>query len=418
MRRSTPPPSSLRSTTHLPSRPPPAPPPAVPTTRSSSSRSSSSLAASASARSDTSSHPSASANSSAGTFDNLWGALSYSYSLFSGRAYPVAEEGEGGWEGGGRIRGPSRRQQSEGTGETSLSSSGVSGSSSSASSSSLSSSEGGRGGAFPPFFSSLRSPDASPPPPSFTRLLNRSRGELCLFCFGVCLVLYLVNWVWNWILQRLLLYLCLLWSLVFCFRLFNGRSTGSPDPLLDALAYPVGVGRFVYRWGWRAWWDMAHGGRRVPRSRSGVGAADDELAYSYLQGGIAGRRRSRRGSETGSHSRTPENYVSQWAEGEDVPSEILCRKELQRFECPITHDVFKEPVVAADGFTYERSAIEAWIAARLVEEEGGWWGGKVCSPMTGRELGHLWLVPNYTHQAMVTQYLHYRKQTGATDENS
>ena len=33
----------------------------------------------------------------------------------------------------------------------------------------------------------------------------------------------------------------------------------------------------------------------------------------------------------------------------------------QEFLCPITHDLIRDPVVLADGFTYERSAIERWI---------------------------------------------------------
>lgn len=29
--------------------------------------------------------------------------------------------------------------------------------------------------------------------------------------------------------------------------------------------------------------------------------------------------------------------------------------------CPITHELFKDPVVAGDGFTYERAAIQRWM---------------------------------------------------------
>ena len=32
------------------------------------------------------------------------------------------------------------------------------------------------------------------------------------------------------------------------------------------------------------------------------------------------------------------------------------------FTCPITHEIMEDPVVAADGFTSERSAIEEWLA--------------------------------------------------------
>jgi hypothetical protein len=32
------------------------------------------------------------------------------------------------------------------------------------------------------------------------------------------------------------------------------------------------------------------------------------------------------------------------------------------FLCPITYEVMKDPVCAADGYTYERKAIEEWLA--------------------------------------------------------
>ena len=44
------------------------------------------------------------------------------------------------------------------------------------------------------------------------------------------------------------------------------------------------------------------------------------------------------------------------------------------FLCPITHDLLREPVVACDGHTYERTAIEKWLRSRNI------------SPMTGDEM--------------------------------
>jgi len=32
------------------------------------------------------------------------------------------------------------------------------------------------------------------------------------------------------------------------------------------------------------------------------------------------------------------------------------------FLCPITYDLLSDPVIAADGNTYERAAIEKWIS--------------------------------------------------------
>ena len=42
----------------------------------------------------------------------------------------------------------------------------------------------------------------------------------------------------------------------------------------------------------------------------------------------------------------------------------------------------KEPVIAADGYTYERAAIEGWLQDNSV------------SPVTGDFLAHMRIVPN------------------------
>eukprot|EP00887_Chlorella_sp_A99_P002971 scaffold24.g2971.t1 len=63
--------------------------------------------------------------------------------------------------------------------------------------------------------------------------------------------------------------------------------------------------------------------------------------------------------------------------------------------CPITREPMRDPVLAADGRTYERAAIEAWIAQQL---------GKGClpdSPMTGEPLEHLQLAPNHNLRSIV-----------------
>mmetsp|Transcript_7083 Transcript_7083/g.13844 ORF Transcript_7083/g.13844 Transcript_7083/m.13844 type:complete len:119 (+) Transcript_7083:1112-1468(+) len=57
--------------------------------------------------------------------------------------------------------------------------------------------------------------------------------------------------------------------------------------------------------------------------------------------------------------------------------------------CPITRGVFEDPVVAADGFTYERSAIEQWLRANSR------------SPQTNQPLPHRNLVPNITLRAQI-----------------
>ena len=51
--------------------------------------------------------------------------------------------------------------------------------------------------------------------------------------------------------------------------------------------------------------------------------------------------------------------------------------------CPILHAPFREPVVAEDGHTYERSAIENWMKTNDT------------SPLTGEKLEHRILTPNH-----------------------
>ena len=57
---------------------------------------------------------------------------------------------------------------------------------------------------------------------------------------------------------------------------------------------------------------------------------------------------------------------------------------LDELKCPISQQLFQEPVTAADGHTYERAAIEEHI--REV--------GKT-SPVTGEALAHSHLTPNH-----------------------
>ena len=61
--------------------------------------------------------------------------------------------------------------------------------------------------------------------------------------------------------------------------------------------------------------------------------------------------------------------------------------------CPITHDVLHDPVVAADGYSYERSAMLTWIAS-----------GNCTSPMTNEPLSDLRLLPNRTLANLIRHF--------------
>jgi len=60
----------------------------------------------------------------------------------------------------------------------------------------------------------------------------------------------------------------------------------------------------------------------------------------------------------------------------------------QYFLCPITHEIMDDPVVACDGYTYEREAMKKWI------------GLQKTSPMTGAPLINDSLTPNFVLKSM------------------
>ena len=67
------------------------------------------------------------------------------------------------------------------------------------------------------------------------------------------------------------------------------------------------------------------------------------------------------------------------------------------FLCPITQDVMIDPVVASDGHSYERSAIQAIL------ERGSLDGGSALSPLTREEL-ETSLVPNINLRKRIREH--------------
>ena len=61
----------------------------------------------------------------------------------------------------------------------------------------------------------------------------------------------------------------------------------------------------------------------------------------------------------------------------------------QDLRCPITLDVMRDPVLAGDGHSYEREAIERWLA------------GHRTSPLTGRLMPNTTLLPNHRLRALI-----------------
>ncbi|XP_054976509.1 WD repeat, SAM and U-box domain-containing protein 1 isoform X2 [Sorex araneus] len=64
------------------------------------------------------------------------------------------------------------------------------------------------------------------------------------------------------------------------------------------------------------------------------------------------------------------------------------------FICPITRELMKDPVIAADGYSYEKEAMENWISKK-----------KRTSPMTNLVLPSLVLTPNRTLKMAINRWL-------------
>ncbi|CAK9318260.1 unnamed protein product [Citrullus colocynthis] len=65
------------------------------------------------------------------------------------------------------------------------------------------------------------------------------------------------------------------------------------------------------------------------------------------------------------------------------------------FTCPIFQEIMKDPLIAADGFTYEADAIRGWFQS-----------GHNTSPMTNLKLEHCDLVPNYALLNAIQEWQH------------
>ena len=63
-----------------------------------------------------------------------------------------------------------------------------------------------------------------------------------------------------------------------------------------------------------------------------------------------------------------------------------------RYVCPITHELMCDPVMACDGQSYERRAIEQWFTRRRA------------SPKTGCELETTALFPNHLLRNQICEW--------------
>ena len=94
----------------------------------------------------------------------------------------------------------------------------------------------------------------------------------------------------------------------------------------------------------------------------------------------------------GEERRAPDEQVSSSLAAERAPSVEEEEDPPADFICPITTEVMSDPVMAADGHAYERTAIERWLAT------------KSTSPLTGGALEHSILVPNHMLRRQIREW--------------
>ena len=86
-------------------------------------------------------------------------------------------------------------------------------------------------------------------------------------------------------------------------------------------------------------------------------------------------------------------------------NEVLDRNVNELFVCPITREVMTDPVVCADGHSYEREAIETWL------------GSHNSSPKTNARLANRTLIPNHALRAQIENSVQSRQMIMVFLEN-
>lgn len=80
-----------------------------------------------------------------------------------------------------------------------------------------------------------------------------------------------------------------------------------------------------------------------------------------------------------------------------------------RFCCPLSMGIYTEPVVAQDGHTYDKKAIETWIESQVkANEKHRARRGKWLSPNTKVLLDSKVLVPNFAMKSLMEEEIHQR----------
>ena len=115
-----------------------------------------------------------------------------------------------------------------------------------------------------------------------------------------------------------------------------------------------------------------------------------EQARSWLASSLA-RAIGSEASSSSSSGASPSSGASSSSSSSSSGAECAAPEPPDNLCCPITLKLFEEPVFAADGQTYERKAIEAWLKKA---------GNVPTSPLTGEPLKDRTLRPNFLARAL------------------
>jgi len=130
----------------------------------------------------------------------------------------------------------------------------------------------------------------------------------------------------------------------------------------------------------------------VEGERARGGAASKKLATQEALDGAA-RHQARLEEALRSHR-------------EEIARLRLTRGEIpEDLRCPLTLDLFCDPVTAADGHTYERVAIEEWFAT-----------GSRTSPTTNEPLTSTLLIPQHTVKKLVCAFMDTRRRSSVDED--
>ena len=124
-------------------------------------------------------------------------------------------------------------------------------------------------------------------------------------------------------------------------------------------------------------------------AEAGLVEADDDSYEASLN---LARAASLRTAEDATASQTQPTVPTapQQASRPDIPRDDVPHD----YRCPITLELMEDPVVASDGFSYERVAITAWLRGR-----------HPTSPVTGARMDRSDVVPNHTLKAAIESFV-------------